>query len=47
MYFYESDNKNPLKAHPVIHWSIIMLSAQNILFYIYWSDLYLYIEGLF
>ena len=47
MYFYESDNKKDLKAHPVIHWSIIILSAQNIIFYVYWSDLYIYITKLF
>ena len=47
MYFYESKDKKALKAHPIIHWSIIILSAQNILFYIYWSDLYEYIENLF
>ena len=47
MYFYESDSKKTLSAHPVIHWSIIILSAQNIIFYIYWSDLYLYISNLF
>ena len=47
MYFYESDNKKVLKAHPVIHWSIIILSAQNIIFYVYWSDLYIYITKLF
>ena len=47
MYFYNSDDRQALKAHPVIHWSIILLSAQNMLFYIYWSDLYMYIENLF
>ena len=47
MYFYESDNKKVISAHPVIHWSIIILSAQNIIFYVYWSDLYMYITKLF
>tara|TARA_B100000965_G_scaffold187553_1_gene156527 strand:- start:2182 stop:3642 length:1461 start_codon:yes stop_codon:yes gene_type:complete len=47
MYFYDSKDRKALKAHPIIHWSIIILSVQNILFYIYWSDLYEYIENLF
>ena len=47
MYFYDSKDRKALKAHPIIHWSIIILSAQNVLFYIYWSDLYEYIENLF
>ena len=47
MYFYESDNRKTAKAHPVIYWSIILLSAQNILFYMYWSNLYNYITDLF
>ena len=47
MYFYEDDKKEAKSAHPVIHWSIIILSAQNLLFYVYWSDLYSYISNLF
>ena len=47
MYFFEDDNKEYKKANPVIFWSIIILSSQNVLFYFYWSDLYKYIEGVF
>ena len=43
-----SSNKNDIiKAHPVIHWSIIILSSQNILFYLYWSPLYDFLIGIF
>ena len=47
MYFYENDKLEKKTAHPILHWSIILLSAQNLLFYIYWSDLYDYIVKLF
>ena len=48
MYFKDEEEKHTLvKAHPVIHWSIIILSSQNLLFYIYWSPLYTYIEKIF
>ena len=47
MYFYENDKLEKKAAHPILHWSIIILSAQNILFYIYWSNLYEYILELF
>ena len=47
MYFYENDSMKYKAAHPVIHWSIILLSAQNILFYLYWSNLYTFISELF
>ena len=47
MYFYESDNKKVKSSHPVLYWSIVILSSQNILFYFYWSKLYVYIESLF
>ena len=47
-YFKDEEEKHTLvKAHPVIHWSIIILSSQNLLFYIYWSPLYTYIEKIF
>ena len=36
-----------IHAHPVIHWSIILLSAQNLLFYFYWSPLYEFLIGVF
>ena len=47
MYFHESDNKKVKSSHPVLYWSIVILSSQNILFYFYWSKLYVYIESLF
>jgi NADH-quinone oxidoreductase subunit N len=47
MYFFERDELEKKKAHSVIYWSIIVLSSQNLLFYIYWSDLYNYIINLF
>jgi len=47
MYFYEDEKKKVVHAHPVLYCSIIILSLQNLLFYIYWSDLYAYISGLF
>ncbi len=47
MYFFEDDNKEYKEPHPVIFWSIVVLSSQNILFYFYWSGLYKYIESIF
>ena len=47
MYFEKSENTEKINAHPVIHWSIIVLSSQNLLFYLYWSPLYEYLIGIF
>ena len=47
MYFVNDDNSKKVEAHPVIHWSIIILSSQNLLFYIYWSPLYEFLIGIF
>jgi len=47
MYFKEVESTSTIKSHPVIYWSIILLSSQNILFYFYWDNLYNYIKGLF
>ena len=47
MYFVEDNKNDIIKAHPVIHWSIIILSSQNILFYLYWSPLYDFLIGIF
>ena len=47
MYFFEDNTKKYKKANPVVYWSIIVLSLQNLVFYLYWSDLYAYIEGVF
>ena len=44
MYLLESENVSEVdEAHPVIKWSIIIFSAQNILFFIYWEPLYIFI----
>ena len=37
-----SDDK--IEAHPVVNWSIILFSAQNILFFLYWEPLIGFIE---
>ena len=47
MYFSKAKNNDKISAHPIIHWSILILSSQNILFYIYWSPLYEYLIGMF
>ena len=47
MYFSGNDKTEKVAAHPVIHWSIIILSSQNLLFYLYWSPLYEYLIGIF
>jgi NADH-quinone oxidoreductase subunit N len=33
-----------ITAHPVVNWSIIIFSAQNILFFIYWEPLVGFID---
>ena len=35
---------NNIEAHPVVNWSIIIFSAQNILFFIYWEPLIKFID---
>ena len=47
MYFVKGESSKKINAHPVIHWSIIVLSSQNLLFYLYWSPLYEYLIGMF
>ena len=47
MYFKELDKPESVVAHPVVHWSIIILSSQNLLFYFYWEPLYNYITSIF
>ncbi len=45
MYLVESEDVDKVvEAHPVIKWSIILLSAQNILFFLYWEPLFGLIE---
>ena len=45
MYFLENEKLESKNAHPVIFWLIIIFSSQNLLFYFYWNQLYLLIEG--
>ena len=47
MYFVKAENDDKISAHPIVHWSIILFSSQNILFYIYWSPLYEYLIRMF
>jgi len=45
MYLVEGDGvHDKIEAHPVVNWSIIIFSAQNILFFIYWEPLIVFIE---
>ena len=37
-----ADNK--IDAHPVVNWSIILFSSQNLLFFLYWEPLIGFIE---
>ncbi len=46
MYLVDSDvENNKLDAHPVIKWSIIIFSLQNLLFYFYWEPLFNFINN--
>ena len=46
MYFIEPENEvEKVEAHPVIKWSAILLSVQSILFFIYWTELYNFIQS--
>ena len=47
MYFNEKIVKSKETIEMPVYVLIILFSAQNILFYLYWSDLYNYIQGLF
>jgi hypothetical protein len=45
MYLVDVEGEvNKIEAHPVVNWSIILFSAQNILFFIYWEPLIGFIE---
>ena len=45
MYLVDSDaDDDKIEAHPVVNWSIILFSAQNLLFFIYWEPLIMFIE---
>tara|TARA_B110000263_G_scaffold206438_1_gene187418 strand:- start:1120 stop:2571 length:1452 start_codon:yes stop_codon:yes gene_type:complete len=39
MYFMENDKLEFKECHPLLFWSIIIFSLQNIIFYIYWPKL--------
>ena len=47
MYFNEKEVISEEKIDMPVYVIIILFSAQNLLFYLYWSDLYNYIQGLF
>ena len=40
MYFMENDELEQKKCSPILYWSMIIFSAQNICFYFYWSDIW-------
>ena len=45
MYLVDSEAaENKIEAHPVVNWSIIIFSAQNLLFFIYWEPLIGFID---
>mgnify|MGYP003954579723 FL=1 len=46
MYLVDSDvNHEHVSSHPVIKWSIILFSSQNILFFFYWEPLVIFIDN--
>tara|TARA_B100000401_G_scaffold30315_1_gene18145 strand:+ start:37 stop:1488 length:1452 start_codon:yes stop_codon:yes gene_type:complete len=45
MFFMEDDKIESKSAHPVVYWLIVIFSAQNLIFYFYWNNLYALIEG--
>ena len=46
MYFMDNDNLETKPCNNILYYSIILFSLQNIIFYVYWSDLWLMIEGI-
>ena len=46
MYFMENDNLDDKPCNIILYWSIIGLSIHNIIFYIYWSKLWSYIDSI-
>ena len=45
MYFENKEGHvEQIQAHPVIKWSIIIFSSQNLLFFLYWEPLYVFIN---
>ena len=46
MYFMENPDLEAKKSDKFLFWSIIIFSSQNILFYLYWSRLWDYLDSL-
>ena len=46
MYFIENDNLETKSCCPYLYWIIIIFSAQNILFYLYWPTLWNLLESI-
>jgi NADH-quinone oxidoreductase subunit N len=45
MYLVEVEEEvETIEAHPIIKWSIIVFSAQNLLFFVYWEPLFNFIK---
>ena len=42
----ENDNLEAKKCDTFLYWSIVIFSSQNILFYLYWSRLWDYLNSL-
>ena len=40
MYFMENDELESKPCNPILYWSMIILSIQNICFYLYWSNIW-------
>ena len=40
MYFMDNDDLENKSCDPILYWSIIIFSSQNLIFYIYWSSLW-------
>ena len=46
MYLIDCDTvKDKTEAHPIVGWSIVILSSQNIIFFIYWEPLLHFINN--
>lgn len=46
MYFMENDTMDIKPCYPCLYWIIIIFSAQNILFYLYWEPLWKLLESI-
>jgi len=45
MYFENNSDTSKISTNPVVFWMIIVFSIQSILFYFYWSPLYVFIQN--